>query len=95
MLWLIQNITEAMDDEEAWAILQTERASPGCVGGRVLHTNCDNGCCESYRVQSFYESNGQFPDGWLPEGLKHVMIPSPELAPKFGIDPKIFQRILV
>jgi hypothetical protein len=94
MLWLIQNIIEAMDDEEAWQILADERAQPRCVGGRVMRMTCDSGCCDMYRVQSFYESNGQFPDGWLPEGLKHVAIPSPEFARTFGIVPKVFERAL-
>lgn len=26
-----------------------------------------------YRVQAITETNGEYPNGWLPDGMKHVM----------------------
>lgn len=70
--WFIQSTAEAKSEAEAKELLAGMVQQVDYRGGRVLPAV--NGT--PWRVQGFYETNGEAPAGWLPDGLRHVLVPA-------------------
>lgn len=55
---------------EALAILDVLRIQVDHLASRVLHPTPAK---PEWRIQAIMETNGEYPHGWLPDGMKHVM----------------------
>ena len=66
----IQIMETAKDVFEALAILDALRVQVDHVASRVLHPCAVK---PEWRVQAIVETNGEFPNGWLPDGMQHVV----------------------
>ena len=67
---VIQITDTAKDVYEALAMLDALRIQVDHLASRVLHPCAVK---PEWRVQAIMETNGEFPNGWLPDGCKHVM----------------------
>lgn len=66
----IQITDTAKNVYEALAMLDALRIQVDHLASRVLHPTPAK---PEWRVQAIMETNGEFPNGWLPDGMKHVM----------------------
>jgi hypothetical protein len=66
---VIQVLETADDVYEALTMLDALRIQVDHLASRVLHPTPQK---PEWRVQAIMESNGEFPNGWLPDGMKHV-----------------------
>lgn len=65
----IQVVETAKDRREAETLLAALRIQIDHVASRILEPTY----YEPLRVQAIMETNGEYPNGWLPDGMKHVM----------------------
>lgn len=74
----IQLIEEFGDKQNAEACLDAFTMQDGYLGGRILPPNPSKG---GWRVQAFFEDESEWNPyrddarGWLPDGMRHVLIP--------------------
>lgn len=66
----IQVAETAKDVYEALSILDALRIQVDHIASRVLHPTPAK---PTWRVQAIMETNGDSMQGWLPDGMKHVM----------------------
>lgn len=79
--WAIQVVEPVKSEHEAIQILDALRAQEGCLGGRI-NPPAKRGWWEIggvpvdpvWNVQAIFETNGGAPRGWLPDGMRHVLI---------------------
>lgn len=71
--WFIQVTEETETQDDAHEIMNALRIQDGFVGGRIIAPSHIN---PPWRIQAFFESNGESPHGWLPDGMRHVMVPN-------------------
>lgn len=65
----IQIIETARDRREAEQMLAALQIQVGYIASRILEPTY----YEPLRVQAIMETNGEYPNGWLPDGMMHVM----------------------
>lgn len=65
----IQIVETVKDREEAEIVLAGLRIQVGHIASRILEPTY----YEPLRVQAIMETNGDSIQGWLPDGMKHVM----------------------
>lgn len=68
----IQLLEYVKTEKEARELLCAVKEQLGFLGGRVLGSS---DITQVWRVQAFFESNNDF-GGWLPDGLRHVVVPA-------------------
>lgn len=74
MLKAIQIMEDAKDETEAISMLEAMRIQLGFLGGRVLPPAGVVGK-GSWRVQVFVADVPNPMNDWLPDGMRHVVIP--------------------
>ena len=72
MEWAIQVIEECTTASEAYSIGRALMEQIGYRSGRILRPSPPTK--PLWLVQAIIESNGHAPNGWLPDGCKHVLI---------------------
>jgi hypothetical protein len=65
----IQIIETARDEAEASVMLTALRLQVDHLASRILQPTY----YEPLRIQAIMKTNGEYPDGWLPDGCKHVL----------------------
>lgn len=66
---VIQIVENAVSRSEAEQMLVGLRIQADHLASRILEPTY----YEPLRVQAIMETNGEYPNGWLPDGMKHVM----------------------
>ena len=67
----IQIIAEFKTEQESQICLDTMKEQGGFLGGRLLEPSYFH----NWQMQAIMESNGEYPSGWLPDGMRHVWVP--------------------
>lgn len=66
-------IMETVENEPAAIVLLCAiNTQQGILASRILPP-CGQVDKDTWRVQAIMETNGEYPDGWLPDGMRHVM----------------------
>lgn len=68
----IEIMETAKNEPEAIVIFCALNIQQGILAARILPP-CGQVDKDTWRVQAIMETNGQYPDGWLPDGMRHVL----------------------
>lgn len=68
----IQILETAANELEAIVIFCALNIQQGILAARILppYGQVDK---DTWRVQAIIETNGEYPNGWLPDGMRHIL----------------------
>lgn len=66
----IEILETASNEVNAVVLFASLNIQQGVQAARILRPTPQK---PEWRVQAIMETNGEYPNGWLPDGMKHVM----------------------